>query len=67
MGSVAELTAKVGLLASRAGPKSKWPTSIAVDLAGSDVPRRLEGDAGDLRVHGDFPPESDGIFYRGCQ
>lgn len=62
MGSVAEPTAKIGSLASRAGLKSKWP--VAVDLAGSDVPGRFEGEVGDLLVYGDFPPEIDGTFYR---
>ncbi|CAK1360196.1 Lignostilbene-alpha,beta-dioxygenase isozyme III [Cercospora beticola] len=42
--------------------KSKWP--IAVDLYGSNVPFRVEGEVADLVVHGEIPKEIDGTFYR---
>jgi carotenoid cleavage dioxygenase-like enzyme len=44
------------------GLVSKWP--VAVDLAGSNLPCRLEGEIGDLVVLGDVPKEIDGTFYR---
>ncbi|GAB7355573.1 hypothetical protein MBLNU459_g6045t1 [Dothideomycetes sp. NU459] len=44
------------------GLKSKWP--IALDLAGSALPCRLEGEVGDLVVLGEIPKEIDGTFYR---
>lgn len=44
------------------GLKSRWP--VALDLAGSDAPCRLEGEIGDLVVLGDIPKEIDGTFYR---
>lgn len=42
--------------------KSKWP--IALDLAGSDQPCRLEGEVADLVVFGEIPDAINGTFYR---
>lgn len=42
--------------------KSKWP--VALDLAGSALPCRLEGEVKDLIVFGEIPKEIDGCFYR---
>lgn len=42
--------------------KSKWPE--ALDLQGSNLPCRLEGEVADLVVLGTIPPEIDGTFYR---
>ncbi|KAK4620085.1 Lignostilbene-alpha,beta-dioxygenase isozyme I [Fulvia fulva] len=42
--------------------KSNWPK--AVDLYGSNLPCRLEGEVGDLVVLGKIPKEIDGTFYR---
>ncbi|KAH6663313.1 lignostilbene dioxygenase [Plectosphaerella plurivora] len=42
--------------------KSKWPE--ALDLAGSNLPCRLEGEIADLVVLGEIPKEIDGTFYR---
>lgn len=44
------------------GLTSRWPQ--ALDLAGSDLPCRLEGEIGDLVVRGEIPKEIDGTFYR---
>ncbi|EKG11098.1 Carotenoid oxygenase [Macrophomina phaseolina MS6] len=44
------------------GLASKWP--LALDLAGSNQPCRLEGSIADLPVLGTLPPEIDGTFYR---
>lgn len=44
------------------GLKSKWP--VALDLAGSNLPFRLEGEIGDLVVLGEIPKEIEGTFYR---
>ena len=44
------------------GLASSWPE--ALDLAGSNVPCRLEGEIGDLIVRGKIPKEIDGTFYR---
>ncbi|KAH6887112.1 lignostilbene dioxygenase [Thelonectria olida] len=41
---------------------SKWP--VALDLAGSSTPCRLEGEVADLVVLGEIPPAIDGTFYR---
>lgn len=41
---------------------TKWP--VAYDLAGSNLPCRLEGEIGDLVVLGEIPKEIDGTFYR---
>lgn len=40
----------------------KWP--VAFDLAGSNLPCRLEGEVGDLVVLGTIPLAIDGTFYR---
>jgi carotenoid cleavage dioxygenase-like enzyme len=40
----------------------KWP--VAVDLAGSDLPCRLEGEVAGLVVLGEIPKEINGTFYR---
>ncbi|KAF2160872.1 hypothetical protein M409DRAFT_70177 [Zasmidium cellare ATCC 36951] len=42
--------------------KSKWP--ITLDLYGSNLPCRLEGEIEDLVVLGQIPKEIDGSFYR---
>lgn len=42
--------------------KSKWPQ--ALDLQGSNLPCRLEGEVADLVVLGEIPREIDGTFYR---
>ncbi|KAF7188734.1 Lignostilbene-alpha,beta-dioxygenase isozyme I, partial [Pseudocercospora fuligena] len=42
--------------------KSKWP--VALDLYGSNLPCRLEGEVADLVVYGTIPKEIDGTFYR---
>ncbi|EME88534.1 uncharacterized protein MYCFIDRAFT_54212 [Pseudocercospora fijiensis CIRAD86] len=42
--------------------KSKWP--VALDLFGSNLPCRLEGEVADLVVLGTIPKEIDGTFYR---
>ncbi|KXS94188.1 hypothetical protein AC578_3321 [Pseudocercospora eumusae] len=42
--------------------KSKWP--LAVDLYGSNLPYRFEGEVADLVVYGTVPKEIDGTFYR---
>ncbi|EOD46882.1 putative isoeugenol monooxygenase protein [Neofusicoccum parvum UCRNP2] len=44
------------------GLASKWP--IAMDLAGSSQPCRLEGEFADLPVLGTIPDAIDGTFYR---
>jgi carotenoid cleavage dioxygenase len=44
------------------GLKSKWP--VALDLAGGNLPCRLEGEVQDLVVLGEIPKEIDGSFYR---
>jgi carotenoid cleavage dioxygenase-like enzyme len=44
------------------GLKTKW--TVAFDLAGSNLPCRIEGDIGDLVVLGDIPSGIDGTFYR---
>ena len=44
------------------GLKSKWP--IALDLAGSSLPCRLEGEVADLVVLGEILKEISGNFYR---
>lgn len=44
------------------GLTSKWP--VAMDLAGSTAPCRLDGEIGDLIVLGNIPKEIDGTFYR---
>lgn len=44
------------------GLTSKWP--VALDLAGSSTPCRLEGEIGDLVVFGNIPKEIKGTFYR---
>ncbi|SPO04631.1 related to lignostilbene alpha,beta-dioxygenase I [Cephalotrichum gorgonifer] len=41
---------------------TKWPQ--ALDLAGSNMPCRLEGEVGDLIVKGEIPSAIDGTFYR---
>lgn len=41
---------------------SKWP--VALDLAGSNKPCRLEGEVADLVVLGKIPLQLDGTFYR---
>lgn len=41
---------------------SKWP--VAMDLAGSDSPCRLECELEDLVVLGSMPTDIDGTFYR---
>jgi carotenoid cleavage dioxygenase-like enzyme len=41
---------------------SKWP--VALDLAGSSTPCRLEGEIADLVVLGEIPKAIDGTFYR---
>ncbi|UQC74980.1 isoeugenol monooxygenase [Colletotrichum lupini] len=47
---------------SNYGLATKWPE--AYDLAGSNLPCRLEGEIGDLVVLGEIPKEIDGTFYR---
>ncbi|GKT56575.1 isoeugenol monooxygenase [Colletotrichum tofieldiae] len=47
---------------SNYGLTTKWPE--AYDLAGSNLPCRLEGEIGDLVVMGEIPKEIDGTFYR---
>ncbi|KAM5343269.1 hypothetical protein ACJ41O_014235 [Fusarium nematophilum] len=42
--------------------KAKWP--LALDLAGSNLPCRIEGEVGDLVVLGEIPSAIDGTFYR---
>ncbi|KAM6506655.1 hypothetical protein FSOLCH5_013630 [Fusarium solani] len=42
--------------------KAKWP--MALDLAGSNLPCRIEGEVGDLVVLGEIPLEINGTFYR---
>ena len=42
--------------------KSKWP--VTVDLYGSNLPCRLEGEVADLIVLGEIPKEIDGTFFR---
>lgn len=44
------------------GLVSKWP--VALDLAGSNLPCRLEGEISDLIVLGEIPKEINGTFYR---
>jgi carotenoid cleavage dioxygenase len=44
------------------GLTSKWP--VAMDLAGSSLPCRLEGEMGDLVVLGEIPKEISGTFCR---
>lgn len=44
------------------GLETKWP--LALDLAGSSLPCRIEGEIGDLVVLGEIPPGIDGTFYR---
>ena len=44
------------------GLTSKWPVSL--DLAGSNLPCRLEGEIADLVVLGELPVEISGTFYR---
>ncbi|KAK7530165.1 carotenoid oxygenase [Phyllosticta citribraziliensis] len=44
------------------GLTSKWP--VALDLTGSNLPCRLEGEIGDLVVMGEIPKEITGTFYR---
>ncbi|KAI8183777.1 Lignostilbene-alpha,beta-dioxygenase isozyme I [Colletotrichum sp. SAR 10_75] len=44
------------------GLTASWP--IAYDLAGSNLPCRLEGEIGDLVVLGEIPKQIDGTFYR---
>ncbi|KAI9929442.1 hypothetical protein ASPWEDRAFT_110982 [Aspergillus wentii DTO 134E9] len=44
------------------GLVSKWP--VALDLAGSNSPCRLEGEIADLVVFGEIPKEINGTFYR---
>jgi carotenoid cleavage dioxygenase-like enzyme len=44
------------------GLKSQWP--VALDLAGSNLPCRLEGEVKDLVVLGEIPREISGCFYR---
>ncbi|KAL1626327.1 transcriptional regulatory protein rco1 [Neofusicoccum ribis] len=44
------------------GLTSKWP--VAMDLAGSSQPCRLEGEFADLPVLGTIPDAIDGTFYR---
>ena len=41
--------------------QTKWPQ--ALDLAGSNMPCRLEGEVGDLVVLGEIPSAIDGTFY----
>ncbi|KAF7859509.1 uncharacterized protein EAF02_010957 [Botrytis sinoallii] len=41
---------------------SRWPT--AIDLAGSNLPCRLEGEVANLVVLGSIPSEINGTFYR---
>ncbi|RHZ72335.1 hypothetical protein CDV55_102687 [Aspergillus turcosus] len=53
---------KPGRNDGRYGLVSKWP--VAVDLAGSDLPCRLEGEIADLVVLGEIPKEINGTFYR---
>lgn len=49
-------------MASASELPSQWPT--ALDLAGSDGPCRMEGEAGSLIVMGEVPADIDGTFYR---
>ncbi|KAJ5040269.1 uncharacterized protein L3040_005929 [Drepanopeziza brunnea f. sp. 'multigermtubi'] len=44
------------------GLQPSWP--VAKDLAGSDLPCRVEGELSDLVVYGSVPKEIDGTFYR---
>ncbi|KAF6822728.1 isoeugenol monooxygenase [Colletotrichum plurivorum] len=44
------------------GLSTAWPETY--DLAGSNLPCRLEGEIGDLVVLGEIPKEIDGTFYR---
>lgn len=44
------------------GLETKWPA--AFDLAGSNLPCRIEGEIGDLLVFGEIPSAIDGTFYR---
>lgn len=44
------------------GLATKWP--VALDLAGSSMPCRIEGEIGDLVVLGEIPHGIDGTFYR---
>lgn len=44
------------------GLTTKWP--VALDLAGSSMPCRVEGEIGDLIVLGEIPQVIDGTFYR---
>ncbi|GIJ97903.1 hypothetical protein Aspvir_000009 [Aspergillus viridinutans] len=38
--------------------------TVALDLSGSDLPCRFEGEVGDMIVRGEIPKEIDGTFYR---
>jgi carotenoid cleavage dioxygenase-like enzyme len=44
---------------------SQW--AFTEDLAGFDIPIRLEGEIGDVMVRGTIPKSIDGTFYRVCQ
>jgi len=44
------------------GLSTIWP--VAKDLAGSNLPCRLEGEVQDLVILGEVPKEIDGCFYR---
>lgn len=48
--------------ASSHGLKSNWP--MALDLTGSNLPCRLEGEVKDLVVLGSIPEQIEGCFYR---
>ncbi|KAK7548078.1 carotenoid oxygenase [Phyllosticta citricarpa] len=62
-----ELSSKTGHVGGKNddglyGLTSKWP--VALDLTGSNLPCRLEGEIGDLVVMGEIPKEISGTFYR---
>jgi carotenoid cleavage dioxygenase-like enzyme len=44
------------------GLRSSWPVSL--DLAGGDLPCRLQGEVADLVVLGEIPKGISGCFYR---
>lgn len=43
--------------------QSPWPSNV-LDLGGSEIPSRLEGDVFDLEIFGNIPKQMDGTFYR---
>jgi carotenoid cleavage dioxygenase-like enzyme len=62
MGSVDTPKPNYESVAARSGLKSNWP--VAIDISGSGIPARFEGEVGDLIVYGEIPKEINGTFYR---